>query len=156
MTDLICRWVDGNQMHICNKTLPDVFWCKANISNVMNLKQDMKTYSMGPCHITKSNSYQEEMFIVASQGDMRLTLLLIPIILIKSNMVLCLLSSFKVYFIYFKRGCTPEWGRDRERMRAQILMWGLNSQTMRSWPKPRSRVGRLTDGATQVPLCLLS
>ena len=58
----------------------------------MNLKQDLKTYSVGPRHITKNNSYQEEMCIVVSQGVMGLTLLLIPIILIKFNMFLCLLS----------------------------------------------------------------
>ena len=27
----------------------------------------------------------------------------------------------------------------------QSLMWGLIPQTVRSWPEPRSRVGRLTN-----------
>ena len=31
------------------------------------------------------------------------------------------------------------------------ILWGSNSQTMRSWPEPRSRVRCLTNWATQVP-----
>ena len=34
---------------------------------------------------------------------------------------------------------------------AQSLMWDSKSQTMRSWPERKSRVGSLTDWATQVP-----
>ena len=36
----------------------------------------------------------------------------------------------------------------------QNPVWGSNSWTVRSWPEPRSRVGRLTDWATQVPQSL--
>ena len=50
-------------------------------------------------------------------------------------------------------------GRDRETedqnqssLRVQTPLWGLNSQTGKSWPEPKSRVSRLTDWATQAPL----
>ena len=86
--------------------------------------------------------------------------------------------SFSLMFIYF-------WEREREREReketererrcpceqergrrwqlqagtvlsVQTLRWGSNSQTMRSWPEPKSRVRCLTDWATQAPLSNLS
>ena len=31
------------------------------------------------------------------------------------------------------------------------LMWGSKSQTVRSWPEPKSRVGHPADRATHVP-----
>ena len=49
-----------------------------------------------------------------------------------------------------------ERGKDRESqagsaLSAQSLMWGLNSQTTRSWPEVKSRVGCLTDWITRCP-----
>ena len=51
--------------------------------------------------------------------------------------------------------------REREEVResqagyalsAQSPMWGSIPQTVRSWPEPKSKVGCLTDWATQAPL----
>ena len=39
-------------------------------------------------------------------------------------------------------------------MSSQSPMWGLNSQTMRSWPQLNPRVGRFTSWASQEPPCL--
>ena len=36
----------------------------------------------------------------------------------------------------------------------QSLTWGLNPQTVRSWPELKSRVGCLTEWAAQVPILL--
>ena len=72
---------------------------------------------------------------------------------------------FLCLFIYFER---ESWGgaeREREREResqagsmllAQSLTWVSNSQTMRSWPEPRSGVRCLTDWATQLPYPVIS
>ena len=87
-------------------------------------------------------------------------------------MMLTYFKSLQIYFlnVYLfiferKRGGTcvrvSMQGRaERERegesqagsaLSAQSQMWGLNSQTVRSWPEPKSSVGPLTDWATQVP-----
>ena len=58
--------------------------------------------------------------------------------------------------------CLHTWGTGRERegeresqagsaLSIQSLIWGLIPGTVRSWPKPKSRVSHLTDWATQVP-----
>ena len=70
---------------------------------------------------------------------------------------------FKVYL--FLRGAS-EQGRGRERgeresqagyvLTVQSPTWGLNSRTGRSRPEPKSRVGHVSDGATRVPLNLLT
>ena len=64
-------------------------------------------------------------------------------------------------FILRERESTHTGGAEREGDResqagstlsSQSLMWGSNSWTERSWPELKSRVGHLTDRATQVPL----
>ena len=67
---------------------------------------------------------------------------------------------FLYFIIYFER--EREQGRGRERGRERIPSRlctvstepdvGSNSQTVRSWREPKSRVQRLTNWATQVPL----
>ena len=70
---------------------------------------------------------------------------------------------FQVYlfFEWERKSSHRKGGADREEEResqegstlsAQSPMRGWNSWTMRLWPELRSRVGRLTDWATQVPL----
>ena len=82
-------------------------------------------------------------------------------------MVLCLVSVycsiFLCLFIYYVR--EHKWDRGREiRKResqegsilsAQGLMWSWNSQTVRSWPEPKPRVGCFTDWTTQAPLYIV-
>ena len=51
-------------------------------------------------------------------------------------------------------GSEREGDRDSEAgsmLLAQTPVWGLNPQTMRSWPELKPRVGRSTDWATYVP-----
>ena len=81
------------------------------------------------------------------------------------------MNSFLSLFILWgaERARTGEGQRERERERerergrerksqansmlpAQSPVWGLIPWTVRSWPELKSRVGRLTDWATQVPL----
>ena len=70
---------------------------------------------------------------------------------------------FLSLFIYFEREGGSTWGKGRKRGRerefqegptlsVQNPVWGSNSWTARSWPEPKSRVGCLTDWATQGPL----
>ena len=78
------------------------------------------------------------------------------------------LGSFLPFFflkcIYLfwerQRQCEQGSGREREGDReskeglapaTQTPVWGLNSRTVRSWPKPKSVVGCSTDWAIQVP-----
>ena len=68
---------------------------------------------------------------------------------------------FTVYLFLREKKRVHKWGMDRERgeresqvgsaLSAQSLMWGSNSQTMRSQPEPKPRVGCLTNWATHVP-----
>ena len=77
-------------------------------------------------------------------------------------MVFFLLPPPFLMFIYFERKIECEWGeaergRGRESQAGSVLSaqsptWGSNSWTVRSWPEPKSRVGHLTDWATQAPL----
>ena len=72
-------------------------------------------------------------------------------------------------FIYFLRERQREWVGERQRERegeggreresqagttpsAWSLMWGSNSQNVRSWRESKPRVRHLTDWATQAPL----
>ena len=85
------------------------------------------------------------------------------------ELFICVLFFFcqKNYFLMFifERKTWHEWGegqREREtqnlkqapgsELSAQSPMWGSNPPTVRSWPKPKSRVRCLTDWATQAPL----
>ena len=72
------------------------------------------------------------------------------------------INMFLSLFIYFERERASTWAgegqREREResqagslLSAQSLMPGLNSRTARSWAEPKSRVGCLTNWATQAP-----
>ena len=68
-------------------------------------------------------------------------------------------TNFNLFkFIYFD--WEHELGRGRERRReyqagsalsARSLMWGSNSQTVRSWPEMKSRVQSLMDWGTRHP-----
>ena len=73
--------------------------------------------------------------------------------------------SFLIIYLFLRERtcCVHRWVREGQRegetdsqagstLPAQSPTWGSNSQTVRSWPEPKSRVGRLTDGATQVHL----
>ena len=64
--------------------------------------------------------------------------------------------SFLRLFICFKLGRGRERRRERipssSTLSVQSTMRDSNSWTMRSWPEPKPRVGRLTDGGTQAPL----
>ena len=72
-----------------------------------------------------------------------------------------LVFFFNVYLFWEKESTTAQEGegqKERERKfqagsvcSAQSLMWGSKSQTTRRWLEPKSRVGCLTDWATQVP-----
>ena len=66
---------------------------------------------------------------------------------------------FFLMFIYFERESRSRGGAERGRERIPSRLWGLSAQspmqalipqTMRSWLEPKSRVGHLTDWATQV------
>ena len=70
---------------------------------------------------------------------------------------------FFLQFILRERACMHKWARGRERERkrenttgstlsVQSLMQGCISQTMRSWPELKPRVGCLTNWATLAPL----
>ena len=57
------------------------------------------------------------------------------------------------------RGWAGEGQREKDResqagsaLSAQNHVWGSNWQTMKSWPELKSRIGCLTDWATQAPL----
>ena len=78
----------------------------------------------------------------------------------------CHLNSLKLFFnVYLfivdreiDRGQAGEGQRERETESqagsvpsAQSPMGGSSPQTVRSWPEPKPRVGRLTDWATQGP-----
>ena len=81
-----------------------------------------------------------------------------------SLLLCCFILFFLSLFIYFERGW--EWmgergGAEKEREResqagfvlsAQSLLQGSIPWTLRSWPEPKSRIGHLTDWATQAPL----
>ena len=61
-----------------------------------------------------------------------------------------------LFNIYFEREIESKQGRSKERGRQRIPSRvravnakGLNPQTLRSWPEPKPRVGRLTKWATQ-------
>ena len=74
-----------------------------------------------------------------------------------NNFTMAFLISFFLMFIYFwerervhvhESGGGAESKGDRE---SQSTMQGSIPWTRRSWPEPKSRVGHLTNGATQVP-----
>ena len=78
----------------------------------------------------------------------------------------CLRVFFNLFIFERERGREKVMEGQRERVReresqagsavsAQSLMRGLNSQTVRSWPKLKSRVGCLTNWDTQAPLYVL-
>ena len=82
---------------------------------------------------------------------------------------LSLLLIFSLMFIYlfWEREPVIVWAgegqKDREResqegstLSAQSPKQGSNSQTMRQWPQPKSRVRHLTNWATHVPLFISS
>ena len=88
--------------------------------------------------------------------------------LLNGNLTSYSISSSSISFILFTKkelwylcGCSSTssflkfylfWERGKERIpSSQSQMRGLNSQTMRSSPEPKSRVGRLLNWATQVP-----
>ena len=91
-------------------------------------------------------------------------ILLVKTMLKFYHIVFPLLSSlfyfFDVYLFILReresRGGTEREG-DKESQSGSALpmqspMWGSNSQSLRSWPEPKSRVRWLTDWATKVAL----
>ena len=73
----------------------------------------------------------------------------------------CLCPNFLFFFLNVRLFWEIKWtsrGRGREResqagpmLSAQSPTWGSISWTTRSWPEPKSRIGCLTDWATQAP-----
>ena len=78
-----------------------------------------------------------------------------------SNSFVSVLKFFIFIYYYFKRfiylgeSRVRGWGGRRESQSASLLSMepnaGLDPATLRSWPKPKSRLGRSTDRATQAP-----
>ena len=73
-------------------------------------------------------------------------------------------DHFLKIYLFILRDRANRGGAEREEDRGspagsvlsvQSLMWGLNSWTMRSWPEPKSRVGRSTNWATQAPQSMI-
>ena len=101
-----------------------------------------------------------DLFGIWGARELPLHIVCLPFLDLRINSARRWAVSIFFKFIYFERERGREGGADREGEResqagstlpAQSPTWGSNLRTLRSRPEPRSRVGRSTDWATQVP-----
>ena len=66
-------------------------------------------------------------------------------------------SFFKIFYLFIRERVSEQGGRGKEYQADFLLRMepptDLDPTTLRSWPELKSRVGCLTNWATQMPLC---